>query len=92
MIFKFSVQKIRVKREGVRLTFICHSFADSLNNNDKTSSVMDDFSAIGWFGEDDDLLNEIDNILLNKRQRLEKVVIACDKLKQVNTNLRVTIT
>ena len=53
---------------------------------------MDDFSAIGWFGEDDDLLNEIDNILLNKRQRLEKVVIACDKLKQVNTNLRVTIT
>jgi len=44
---------------------VCFIFSDSLNNNvnGKPDLDMDDFSAIGWFGEDDDLLNEIEDIL-----------------------------
>jgi hypothetical protein len=45
---------------------------------------LDDLSQIGWFREDDDLMTEVDEILLIERKRLEKVILACDRLKQVN--------
>ena len=44
---------------------------------------LDDLSQIGWFREDDDLMTEVDEILLIERKRLEKVILACDRLKQV---------
>jgi hypothetical protein len=52
---------------------------------------LDDLSQIGWFREDDDLMTEVDEILLIERKRLEKVILACDRLKQVKHNLRMFI-
>ena len=43
-----------------------------------------DFSQIGWFSEDDDLLTEVGDIVAAEKKRLEKCAEVCDTLKQVS--------
>ena len=59
--------------------------SDELDKNDNfvKKFKVEDLSQIGWFGEDDNLLSEVEDLLMVQRKRLEKVVVACDLLKQV---------
>ena len=59
--------------------------SDELDKNDNfvKKFKVEDLSQIGWFGEDDNLLSEVQDLLMVQRKRLEKVVVACDLLKQV---------
>lgn len=43
-----------------------------------------DFSQIGWFSEDDDLLNEVGDILAAEKKRLENCAEVCENLRQVS--------
>ena len=69
---------------NLNLCFYLH-ISDELDKNDNfvKKFKVEDLSQIGWFGEDDNLLSEVEDLLMVQRKRLEKVVVACDLLKQV---------
>ena len=68
-------------------SLLLHSLliSDELDKNDNLVKKfkVEDLGQIGWFGEDDNLLSEVEDLLMVQRKRLEKVVVACDLLKQV---------